>query len=259
MYPYLFGIESYLIVQVAALLLFATLAVVLLRLNSIRVWHAAVLTVLYVLCNFLAARLLYDFVKAGGRDTFFHDPTLGHFLKGGYWGWPIAFLPLVFAYPFVVRIPPLPFFRAMAYLLPPLFAVQKVACFLAGCCFGTETSVPWAVVFPNDSVCDTPGVPIHPTQVYDILLPLVILVILVVVDRRGGQVARPFLFPLMVGLYALARFATEFFRPHPEGEVLLLSQRLELGVALAVGLLLILGRRVWLRLVQAQTPPARKV
>jgi phosphatidylglycerol:prolipoprotein diacylglycerol transferase len=256
MYRDLFGIESYLIVQMAALLLFATLAVVLLRLNSIRVWHAAALTVLYILCNFLAAKLLYDFVKGDGGDALLHDPPLAHFLKGGFWGWPIAFLPLVFAYPFVLRIPPVPFLRAVAFLLPPVFALQKVACFLAGCCFGTETSLPWAVVFPQDSICDTPDVPLHPTQVYDILLPLVILVILVVVDRRGGHVARPFLFPLMVGLYALARFATEFFRPHPAGEVLLLSQWLELGVALAVAMLLILGRRVWLRLVQAETPPA---
>jgi hypothetical protein len=73
-------------------------------------------------------------------------------------------------------------------------------------------------------------------------------------DRREGEVAQPFLFPIMVGLYALARFATEFFRPHPGGEVLLLSQWLELGVVVAVALVLLLGRRAWLRLVQAEAP-----
>jgi phosphatidylglycerol:prolipoprotein diacylglycerol transferase len=253
MYRDLFGVESYLVVQVAALLLFAILAVVLCRRNSIRLWHAAALTVLYILCNFLAAKLLYDFVKAGGRNTLFHDPTLDHFFKGGFWGWPIAFLPLVFAYPFVMRIPRVPFLRAVAFLLPPVFAVQKVACFLAGCCFGTETSLPWGVVFPEDSRCETPGVPVHPLQLYDALLPLLILVVLIVVDHRGGQAARPFLFPLMVGLYALARFGTEFLRPHQEGEVLMLSQWLEIGVAMAVALLLILARKVWLRFLQGET------
>jgi phosphatidylglycerol:prolipoprotein diacylglycerol transferase len=259
MYRELFGIQSYLIVQVAALFLFATLAVILLRRNSIPMRHAAALTVLYVLCNFLAAKLLYDFVKTGGQDTLFDDPTFNHFLKGGFWGWPIAFLPLVFAYPFVLRLPRVPFLRTVAFLLPPVFAVQKIACFLAGCCFGTATLLPWAVVFPEDSRCETPGAPVHPLQLYDTALPLVILLVLHVVDSRGGEPAGPFLFPLMVGLYALSRFATEFLRPHPSGEVLLLSQWLELGVVMAVALLLTLGRSMWLGLVQAKPRPAASV
>jgi prolipoprotein diacylglyceryltransferase len=105
------------------------------------------------------------------------------------------------------------------------------------------------VVFPEESLCDTPGVAVHPLQVYDAVLPLVILGFLVVVDHRGGEGVRPFLLPLMVGLYALARFGTEFLRPQEAGQVLLLSQRLELGAILAVVLLLTVGRRAWLRLV----------
>src|SRR5262249_54664287 len=147
--------------------------------------------------------------------------------------------PCALAYPFVVRLPPVPFYRVIAFLLPPVFALQKVACFLAGCCFGHETSLPWAVVFPEDSLCELPGVRVHPLQVYDALLPLAILVVLVVVDHTGKEGARPFLLPLTVGLYALTRFGTEFLRPHREGEVLLLSQWLELGVMLAVSILLV--------------------
>src|SRR5262249_15592630 len=82
-----------------------------------------------------------------------------------------------------------------------------------------ETAVPWAVVFPEDSLCETPSVPLHPLQVYDALLPLGVLVILLVVDRRGGEAARPFLLPLMVGLYALARFGTGLPRPRAGGRV----------------------------------------
>jgi phosphatidylglycerol:prolipoprotein diacylglycerol transferase len=248
----LFNIESYAIIQVAALLLFAALAVVLCYRSAIRVRHAAALVFLYILCNFLIAKLLFDFVKAGGgRHTLFDHPALAHFLEGGYWGWPIAFLPLLFAYPLVVGIPRVLFYRVAAFLLPPTFAVQKVACFLAGCCYGVETTMPWAVVFPDDSLCEPPGVPVHPLQVYDAILPLVILIILVVVDYRGGKSSRAFLFPLMVALYALARFETEFFRPHQPGELLLGSLWLELGAALAVVLLVGPGRRTWLRFVQA--------
>jgi phosphatidylglycerol:prolipoprotein diacylglycerol transferase len=249
MFRHLFGLETYGLIQLAALLVFGALAVMLCRRSGIRLRNAAALILLYVLCNFLVAKLLFDFVKAGGRHTLFQHPALAHFLEGGYWGWPLAFLPCALAYPFILRLPPVPFYRAVAFLLPPVLAVQKVGCFAAGCCFGCETVLPWAVVFPEDSLCETPGVPVHPLQVYDALLPLVVLVILIVVDLRGGEAARPFLLPLMIALYALARFGTEFLRPRAAGEGLLVSQWLELGAVVAVVALLVLGRGAWQRLV----------
>src|SRR5262245_65666321 len=100
MFRYLFGIEVYALVQLAALLLFGTLAVFLFRRAGLRLRHAAALTVLYVLCNLLVAKLLYDFVKGGGRHTLLDHP-LAHFLEGGYWGWPLAFWPCALAYPLV--------------------------------------------------------------------------------------------------------------------------------------------------------------
>jgi phosphatidylglycerol:prolipoprotein diacylglycerol transferase len=250
MYRYLFDIESYAIIQLVAVILFAGLAVLLMHRSNIRLRHAAALTVLYVLCNFLAAKLLFDFVKApAGRHTLFDHPALAHFFEGGYWGWQLAFFPCVLAYPFAFRVPPVSFYRVIAFLLPPVLSVQKVACFLAGCCFGCQTSVPWAVVFPDDSLCKLPGVPIHPLQVYDALLPLGILVVIAFADRAGGKTTRPFLLPLMVGMYSLTRFGTEFLRPNRENEALMPSQWIELGAALSVALLLVVGRKPWRHLL----------
>jgi phosphatidylglycerol:prolipoprotein diacylglycerol transferase len=193
MYRHVYGIESYAIIQVTALILFAGLAVVLLRRTKIRLRHAAALTALYILCNFLVAKLLFDFVKAGsGRHTLFDHPSFTHFLEGGYWGWPIAFFPCVLAYPFVFRVPAVSYYRVIALSVPSVFAVQKLACFCAGCCYGCATSLPWAVVFPDDSVCELRGVPIHPLQIYDALLPLGIWIVVVLADRRGGEPTRVF-------------------------------------------------------------------
>ena len=105
MFRYLFGIEVYAIVQVAALLLFGALAVFLFRRSGLRLRHAAALTALYFLCNFLVAKLLFDYVKAGGRHTLLDHPALEHFLEGGFWGWPIAFLPCALAYPLALGVP----------------------------------------------------------------------------------------------------------------------------------------------------------
>jgi len=253
MYRHLFGVETYGLVQLAALLLFCALSVFLFRRAGIRLWHAAALIWLYGVCNLLIAKVLFDYVKAGGRHTLFDHPSLDHFREGGFWGWPIVFFPCVLLYPLVTRVPAVPFYRAVALLLPPVFAVQKLACFVAGCCWGCEASLPWAVTFPDDSLCDQPGVPRHPLQLYDAALPLGILGVLLLVDRRGGAAARPFLLPLLIGLYGLTRFATEFLRPREGEGVLLLSQWLELGAVAGVIVLLTVGRGAWRGMVGARS------
>jgi prolipoprotein diacylglyceryltransferase len=113
------------------------------------------------------------------------------------------------------------------------------------------------VLFPDDSLCDTPGIAVHPLQLYDAVLPLIILGVLIAVDRRGGEAVRPFLLPLMIGLYALARFGTEFLRPQDAGQGLLLSQRLELGAVFTVVLLVTVGQPAWLRLVRNDSAQGR--
>ena len=243
MYRYLFGVEAYALVHLAALVLFCTLSVILFRRAGIGLWHAAAVGVLYVVCNLVIAKLLYDYVRGGGRHTVFDHPSFAHFVEGGFWGWPVAFFPCVLLYPLLTRVPAVPFYRAVALVLPPVFAVQKLACFAAGCCGGRETSLPWGVTFPVGSLCERPGIPLHPLQLYDAALPLGILGVLLLVDRYGGASARPFLLPLLIGLYAVTRLATEFLRPR-EG-VLLLSQWFELGAAAGVIVLLTAGRGAW--------------
>jgi len=94
MYRHLFGIESYLLIQLVALIC-SLAGCCLIRRSNIRLRHAAVLTVLYVLCNFLAASLIRFCDGPNGRHTLFDHPALAHFFEGGYWGWPIAFFPCV--------------------------------------------------------------------------------------------------------------------------------------------------------------------
>lgn len=88
-------------------------------------------------------------------------------------------------------------------------AIGRLACFEAGCCFGTPTSLPWGVVFPAiDSV------PRHPTQLYESAFHLSAAIALLILQRRGrfrGQLIK-----LYIIVYAAYRFATEQIRPEPE-------------------------------------------
>jgi len=98
--------------------------------------------------------------------------------------------------------------RPLAELLDALapagvlaLAIGRLGCFLAGCCYGRPSELPWAVVFPEL------GPPArHPLQLYSAACDLGLVLVL---SRRAaaGAVARR----SSVGLGAV-RFALEFLR-----------------------------------------------
>jgi phosphatidylglycerol:prolipoprotein diacylglycerol transferase len=125
-----------------------------------------------------------------------------------------------------------------------------MGCLLAGCCFGRETSVPWAITFHNPVAAanvGTPlGVPLHPTQVYEAVAELMILGLLLVTERRGRQFAGRTFWGYML-LYGITRFVIEFYRGDPRGFLfgaISTSQFVSLIlVPVAILMLYALGRR----------------
>jgi phosphatidylglycerol:prolipoprotein diacylglycerol transferase len=101
--------------------------------------------------------------------------------------------------------------------------VGRFGCFLAGCCYGTPTSVPWAITFTNPlaaSNVGTPlGIPLHPTQLYDAGAELLILIVLLVTERRG-KTFEGRTFWLYMLLYGISRFIVEFYRGDDRGMIL---------------------------------------
>lgn len=68
----------------------------------------------------------------------------------------------------------IPFLLLMDTQLPVVLlvmAVQRIGCFLAGCCYGVPTVLPWGVCFPPGSPAELayPGSAVHPTQLYYVL------------------------------------------------------------------------------------------
>jgi phosphatidylglycerol:prolipoprotein diacylglycerol transferase len=125
----------------------------------------------------------------------------------------------------------------------------RLGCFAAGCCYGKPTDMPWAVVFTNPLAAanvGTPlGIPLHPTQIYEAGAALLILLLLLVTERRG----RPFpgrTFWSYIFLYAVSRYAIEIYRGDPRGTVLGIwstSQFISLLLApLSLGMLFWLSR-----------------
>jgi phosphatidylglycerol:prolipoprotein diacylglycerol transferase len=84
-------------------------------------------------------------------------------------------------------------------------AVGRLGCFVAGCCYGRPTSLPWGIVFPQHG-----PLPRHPTQLYEAVFHATMAVLLYEFQRRA--LFRGNLMKLYIVAYGGYRFLTEFVR-----------------------------------------------
>jgi len=102
-------------------------------------------------------------------------------------------------------------------------AIARLGCFSAGCDYGKVTSLPWAVRFPSGSPAwwdhvnaglisrdRAESLPVHPTELYESLLGLVIMAVGLVCVRRGWRQGRVFL--AGAATYAIGRIGIETVR-----------------------------------------------
>ena len=109
------------------------------------------------------------------------------------------------------------------------YAVGRIGCFLVGDDYGVPTDVPWGVKFPvglppteagrlrSEFGIDVPAsipadelLAVHPTQLYETMLALLICSLGLVLLRRGARVGTVTVVTL--GLLACERFGIEFLR-----------------------------------------------
>src|SRR5262245_27154978 len=114
--------------------------------------------------------------------------------------------------------------------------VGRLGCFFAGCCYGKETHVWWAVTFTDPYAAANVGtplnVPLHPTQLYEAGAEAIILLLLLATESRGKKFAGR-TFWLYMLLYAVSRYVIEMFRGDPRGSVLIFSTSQFISVILA--------------------------
>jgi len=134
----------------------------------------------------------------------------------------------------------------------------RIGCFLNGCCYGDQSTLPWAVSFPResatfgalvekglvqpDALC-TP--PLHPTQIYSAIDGFVLAALTLWYfsrRRRNGEV-----FAIGLLIYPITRFLIEFIRgdePGLFGTRFTISQWISAGMfVVALGYLFWLSRR----------------
>ena len=128
----------------------------------------------------------------------------------------------------------------------------RQGCFAAGCCWGKPTTLPWGVKF-TELGHEITGVPtdayLHPTQLYESFAMLLVFLFLLWLHKHkrfSGQVILAYAL-----LYSIIRFAIEFLRDDPRGDILGLttltglstSQLISIVVGLSALIILIVRRR----------------
>ena len=109
------------------------------------------------------------------------------------------------------------------YAAPSVALAQgfgRIGCFLAGCCYGSETDMWFGVTFPTGSLAPT-GVHLHPTQIYSAAFDFALAIFLILYSRENKVKGR--VFAMYTIIYSVGRFLVEFLRNDPRGSVGVLS------------------------------------
>jgi phosphatidylglycerol:prolipoprotein diacylglycerol transferase len=109
----------------------------------------------------------------------------------------------------------LPFWKMADIVAPPIILGQtfgRFGNFMNGDAHGIPTSMPWGIVFPPTSIAgrEFPGIPLHPTMLYEMLINFWIFLFLWNIRTRPWK--EGFLFCLYLILYSVGRFVVSFFR-----------------------------------------------
>ena len=205
-----------------------------------RVWLTVSLC--YMLGMLVGAKLLYD-----ARHNQLDIAALlqaQHWLGGGLWGGQLAYFALAVPAAILLTARRRAALDLVALTIPVPWVAAKLGCFLNGCCHGRPCSLPWAVTFPPAARTAPPGVPIHPSQLYEVGLMLLILLVFSRLKSHRWQGTKLLWFLL---LYGVGRAATDFLRGDTEGPLYLgllsLTQLLSVVAGVAALILLVAHAR----------------
>jgi phosphatidylglycerol:prolipoprotein diacylglycerol transferase len=120
------------------------------------------------------------------------------------------------------------------------YAVARVGCFLNGCCYGHESTLPWAVTFPQSATAAAPAFPAHPTQLYSVIgtlgftLPVLLLL--------TPWLRKPFdRFLGFLVLSSVTRYVVEIYRRGATGEVWGVMPAFTVAQAASIAIIIVAG------------------
>ncbi len=227
MYPELFHIGSFPINTYGVFLALAFLCAILIAVklaarDGLPKEKIYDLSLWMLLASLVGSKLLMLFTEPEYRDHPLQLLSLDFLRSGGvFYGGVIAAVLTGF---FLMKRYKLPWWKTADACAPGIAIGNffgRQGCFAAGCCWGKPTTLPWGVKF-TELGHEITGVPtnvyLHPTQLYESFAMLVVFLFLLWLHKHkrfSGQVILAYAL-----LYSIVRFAIEFVRDDPRGDIL---------------------------------------
>jgi phosphatidylglycerol:prolipoprotein diacylglycerol transferase len=165
---------------------------------------------LSIICGIAGGRILYILEEYSSMDSFLDFISVwngGLSVLGGF----IAILVIIPWYLRMHKIPVLGLFDRVAIYAPLAHAIARIGCFIAGCCYGIQTSVAWSVLYSSPTSIAPCGIFLHPTQLYSAgLLLIIFLLMRFVFDRYSLKTGS--LLCIYLILTCSERFFVDFLR-----------------------------------------------
>jgi phosphatidylglycerol:prolipoprotein diacylglycerol transferase len=245
MYPELFRIGSFPINTYGVFLALAFLCAILIatrlatrdglpreRIYDLCLWM--------LLASLIGSKVLMLFTEPEYRDHPLQLLSLDFLRSGGvFYG---GLIGAILAGYFLMKHYKLPWWKTADACAPGIAIGNffgRQGCFAAGCCWGKPTSLPWGVKF-SEAGHEITGVPtntyLHPTQLYESFAMLLVFFFLLWLHKRkrfSGQVILAYAL-----LYSVIRFAIEFVRDDPRGDVLGLTSLTGLSTSQLISLVI---------------------
>lgn len=201
-----------------------------------------------VVCGVLGARVYYVAFNLGYYLAFPKEiPAIWHgglAIHGGLLGG--------FAFALIyLRRKKIPFWTMADAVAPTMILGQafgRFGNFMNGDAHGTPTDMPWGVVFPPGSIAGTefPGIPIHPTMLYEMIINTGIFLLLWFVFKKWAH--KPgFVFALYIAMYSLGRLFVEQFRADSLMLGDLRAAQVVSAALIVTALAVIIRKKLWVR------------
>ena len=174
-----------------------------------------------LLCSLIGSKILMLFTEPEYRDHPLQLISLDFLRSGGvFYG---GLIGAILSGYFLMRRYQLPWWKTADACAPGIAIGNffgRQGCFAAGCCWGKPTTLPWGVKF-TELGHEITGVPLdvrlHPTQLYESFAMLLVFFFLLWLHKHRRFNGQVILFYAL--LYSVIRFAIEFLRDDPRGDL----------------------------------------
>lgn len=235
---YSFGLMAALALIVPGLMLVRPL----LRRRGVSADFAYELVVAAGVGGFIGARIYYLIENWAVVRADFWGAAFGGIGFVWYGGLIGGFIGVV-AWTLVRRLPLDIVANAMAPAIAMGYAIGRVGCQLAGDGdYGRPSGLPWAMGYPHGTVPTPPGVKVHPTPIYEIIVMAVVVWILWRLATRYDK-SGWWTFGWFLILSGIERFLVEFVRRNPVWFAGLTQPQWVAIVSVLIGVVLVVALR----------------